>query len=103
MALRTKEIWTSGLDEAINFPYERYIRNGETFLKQWAEFFGEDYEAERQARQNRVVDEMALGIIDKVYPMSYLDNFEFIEALKRLAQSGRITRKKNGWKLRRQT
>ena len=98
--MRTKELWTTGLDEAINFPFERFIRNGEAFLKQWAEYFGEDYEAGRQERQNRSIDEIALGIIDKVYPMNYLDNFAFIESLKRLAMSGQIVRKKNGWRIK---
>jgi len=98
--MTTKQIWTTGCDEAINFPYERYIRNGEEFLKQWAEFFGEDYETDRQARQNRTIDEIALGIIDKVYPMSYLDNFDFLESLKRLAMTGQIKRTKKGWRIK---
>ena len=100
MPARTKEIWTTGLDEAINFPFERYIAKGEAFLRQWAESFGEDYEEERQARQNRTIDEIALGIVDKVYPMCYLDNFDFIESLKRLAMSGQIIKKKNGWRIK---
>ena len=100
MQERTKEIWTSGCDEAINFPYERFIANGESLLKQWAEFFGEDYEAQAQDRQNRVNDGIALGIIDKVYPMNYLDNFDFIESLKRLAMSGQIKRVKAGWRIK---
>ena len=100
MALRTKEIWTTGLDEALNFPFERYIRNAEAFLKQWCDTFGEDYEVEAQDRQNRLDDRITLGIIDKVYPMNYLDNFAFIESLKRLAMSGQIIRKKNGWRIK---
>lgn len=99
--MATKEIWTTGLDEALNFPFERFIRNGEAFLRDWAKFFGEDYETERQARENRTIDEIALGIIDKVYPMSYLDNFDFIESLKRLAMSGQVERKGKKWRIRR--
>lgn len=98
--MRTKELWTTHIDEAINFPFERFIRNGEAFLRQWCESFGEDYEAQAQDRQNRINDRMALGIIDKVYPMCYLDNFAFIESLKRLAMSGQIIKKKNGWRIK---
>lgn len=60
-----------------------------------------DHAAERQDRQNRAHDKIAMEIIDKQLPFSALDNFDFLEALKRLAQSGRIVKKsRGGWRLR---
>jgi len=100
MPARKKEIWTSGCDEALNFPYERFILKGEEFLQQWAEYFGEDYETEKHDRTNRTNDRMTLGIIDKVYPMNYLDNFDFVESLKRLVMSGQIKKTKKGWRIK---
>ena len=97
---RTKEIWTGNCDDALNFSIERWNARAEEFLKEWAEFFGDDYETEKRDRQNRVSDGIALGIIDKVYPMNYLDNFDFIESLKRLATSGQIKRIKAGWRVK---
>lgn len=96
---RTKEIWTGNCDDALNFPIERWNKKAEEFLKEWAEFFGDDYETEKQDRQNRVNDNIALGIVDKVYPMNYLENFLFIESLKRLAMTGKIKRIKAGWRV----
>jgi len=97
---RTKEIWTGNIDDALNFSVERWSAKAEEFLKSWAEFFGDDYETEKQDRQNRVNDKIALGIIDKVYPMHYLDNFDFIDSMKRLAMSGQIKRIKAGWRVK---
>ena len=101
MAFRTKEIWTGNCDDAINFPIERWSMKAEEFFREWAAFFGEDYEAGRQDRDNRRIDKMVLAIIEKIYPMSYLDNFDYLAGLRRLAESGQIKKKArgNGWRI----
>lgn len=59
-----------------------------------------DHAAERKDRQQRAHDKIALDIIDKKLPYSALDNFDFLEALKRLVQSGKVVKKsRRGWRL----
>ena len=100
MAMRTKEIWTTGLDEAINFPYDRHMNHYTDFLKVWCEAFGEDLETEQQKLQDRIDDRLTLGIVDRCYSMAVIDNFQYIEALKRLAMSGQIKKVKTGWRVK---
>ena len=97
---RTKEFWTGGCDEAINFPYDRYRNHYNDFLQNWCEIFGEDLEAEQQKLQDRIDDRLTLGIIDGCYSMAVIENFRYIEALKRLAMSGQIKRVKTGWRVK---
>lgn len=97
MVIRTKEFWTTGLDEAINFPYDRHMNHYNDFLQVWCEVFGEDLETEQQKLQDNIDDRLTLGIIDKCYNMGVIDNFRYISALKRLAMSGQIKKVKTGW------
>ena len=100
MAMRTKEIWTTPIDEAINFPYDRFRNHYDDFLQSWCETTGEDLEAERQGLQDRIDDRITLGIIDGCYKMGSIENFRYLESVKRLAMSGQIIRKKRGgWKV----
>jgi hypothetical protein len=98
--MRTKEIWTSNIDEAINFPYDRHMNQYNDFLRNWCEVFGEDLETEQQKFKDNIDDRLTLGIIDGCYNMAVIENFWYIEALKRLAMSGQIIRKKNGWRIK---
>ena len=100
MVFRTKEIWTTGLDEAINFPYDRLRNQYNDFLQMWCEFFGEDLETEQQKLQDRIDDRLTLGIIDKCYSMAVIENFRYIEALKRLAMSGQLKKVKTVWSVK---
>lgn len=100
MALRTKTIWTGNIDDALNYSIERWSSRAEDVLRECAEFLGEDYEAERQERNNRRIDKMVLAIIGKIYPMNYLDNFDYLAGLQRLAISGQIKKKaRGGWRV----
>ena len=100
MTLREKQIWTVQIDDAINFPYDRRMDHYNDFLKCWCEFFGEDLEAEQQRFQDGIDDRLTLGIIDKCYSMGVIDNFRYVESLKRLAMTGQIKRTKKGWRIK---
>jgi hypothetical protein len=57
-----------------------------------------DFAAEKKERDERAHDKIALEIIDKKLSRGAMDGFDFLAALARLAQSGKIVKKsRGGW------
>ena len=99
---RTKELWTESIENMVMLPFDKYLQDGEDFLKFWADTFGEDYAAEKKERQNRVDENLTVGIIEKRFPMSSIEHFRYMAAIHRLSGRGDIkfNKRAKGWRVK---
>ena len=94
---KTKTIYTVNIDDALNYPIEQWCTKAAEVLHECDLYFGRDPEKAAEARAILHIDNKVLKIIQKIYPIGIMDYFEYLEGLKRLAQSGRIKKKRGGW------
>ena len=85
--------------DCITYGIDRWAAKANNVLYQIDVFLGLDPTEEAYKRQERVDEKLTLGVIDGCWNMTIIDNFRFIEALKRLAQTKQIKRTKKGWKI----